>query len=78
VQPTEVASERKLSERKEILKCKEWSGGDGTGKGEAKTRSAGGHGEECTSKSYQTHLWNSYGEVLQGVGRTQQQAAHQV
>jgi hypothetical protein len=34
--------------------------------------SAGGHGEERTSKSHRTHLWNSYSKVLQGVGRAQQ------
>jgi hypothetical protein len=73
VQSTEVASERNLSERKEIpFKCEEWSGGAALARVKKKHVPAVGHGEECTSKSYRTHLWNSYGKVIQGVGRAQQ------
>jgi hypothetical protein len=71
----EAASDTKLSERKEIpLKCKKWSGGAALARAKQKHVPAVGHGEECTSKSSLTHLWNSYGKVLQGVGRAQQQA----
>lgn len=49
-----------------------WSGGAALARVKQKHVPAGGHGDECTSKSYWTHLWNSYSKVLQGVGRTQQ------
>lgn len=69
-----MVSGRKLSERKEIqLKVQEMVAWGCTGKGKAEnTFPQADTGEECTSKSYRTHLWHSYGKVVQGVGRTQQ------
>lgn len=57
VKPKEVVSESEPSERKEIpLKCKEWAGGAALARVKQKHVPAVGHGEECTSKSYRTHL----------------------
>lgn len=66
-------------EERDTVKVQGVVGWGGTGKGEAKTRFRGQtRGGVHIFKSYRTHLWDSYGNVLQGVGGHSKQAAHQV